>query len=202
MTGGDRIERISDGALALSGQQGCQVSLNELFRRYRGAVVLVARRTIRSRELAEDVAQEAFLQAFAQLRQLQNPDRFAPWLYAITRNIARRAGVRESRYVPAETFELELYARDDSHERICNPLEALLKEESEEEFQSLLQELPGNLLIVLQLYYYEQWDVKQISDFLSEPRTTIKWRLHAGRKRMSKLLNELYQLEEQNDGAK
>lgn len=41
------------------------------------------------REEADDVAQEAVLQAFLGLDRLRSPERFGPWLYAIAANIAK-----------------------------------------------------------------------------------------------------------------
>ena len=195
MANGSRITRIEDSALVLSARQGCQESCNELVRRYRGATLLAARQVTGAKESAEDVAQAAFIQAFQQLRQLQNPARFAPWLYTITRNIAQRVSRRESRISPIEDSKLDLLIETQGDGLIPNPLETLLASEETHAVRSVLKELAQPIRIVMQLYYYEQWDVAQIAEFLSLARTTVKWRLHSGRRQMSKLMNEMFQEE-------
>lgn len=195
MTKGGRMMRIEDSAFVLSARQGCQESCNELVRRYRGATLLAARQVMGAKESAEDVAQAAFIQAFQQLHQLQNPARFAPWLYTITRNIAQRVSLRESRVSPIEEAKLDILIETQGGVLNPNPLETLLASEETRVVRSVLQELPLPIRLVMQLYYYEQWDVAQIAEFLSLARTTVKWRLHSGRRQMSKLMNEMFQEE-------
>jgi DNA-directed RNA polymerase specialized sigma24 family protein len=50
---------------------------------------------------ADDVAQEASLQAFLGLERLADPASFGPWLHAIAANLARRV-IRERRAAPVE----------------------------------------------------------------------------------------------------
>src|SRR5579859_4223299 len=81
---------ISDEELVLGAVLGNPRAFDELVRRFRGAMIFIAQRELGSREVAEDVAQEAFLLAFEALPQLQDPARFAGWLCAITRRRAQR----------------------------------------------------------------------------------------------------------------
>ena len=53
--------------------------------------------------LAEDLAQEAFVVAWRRLACLADPDRFAPWLCGIVRNVAREARRHERRHAPRGT---------------------------------------------------------------------------------------------------
>ena len=73
-----------------------------------GRIVVACQNTITAIALAivrdvpssEDIAQDAFLNAWQHLRRLQNADSFLPWLRQITRNLARdhlRAKVRGSK---------------------------------------------------------------------------------------------------------
>ena len=45
-----------------------------------------------------------------------------------------------------------------------------------------IAELDLDLKLSLELYYLEGWSVKRISGFTSLPESTIKWRLHTGRR--------------------
>ena len=63
-------------------------------------VTSIALAIVRDVHASEDIAQEAFLSAWQNLRKLNNPASFLPWLRQITRNLARdhlRAQVRRAR---------------------------------------------------------------------------------------------------------
>src|SRR5258708_29785658 len=103
----NRLQHLSDAEVAGIARLGSREAYDELVRRFRGAVVMVATQSLRSRQAAEDVAQEAFLLAFQGLPRLQNPAKFPGWLYAITRHRAQRVALRESRSEAAEDSVLE-----------------------------------------------------------------------------------------------
>ena len=193
-----RFQFIEDRELVEIAQLGSREACDELVCRFRGAVLLVARQNLNSVEEAQDVAQEAFLCAFRALPQLADPAKFAGWLYAITRNRARRVGLRERRNEPTEDMQLERLMAVYSDVGTADPLDAVLRAETDAAVRALLCDLPPEIRMVLQLYYYEQWQTTRIAEFLSLPLTTVKWRLHAGRTRLSRHLTAL--LEEKPDG--
>jgi RNA polymerase sigma-70 factor (ECF subfamily) len=197
MGGQRRFQFVTDHELVRIAQLGSMEACDELVTRFRGATLLVARQIVGSPELAQDVAQEALLCACRALPQLEDPTKFAGWLCAITRNRARRVGMRERRSEPTEDAHLELLVT--THDGYgTDPLDAVLRAETRATVRSLLCDLPPEIRMVLQLYYEEQWATTQIAEFLSLPITTIKWRLHAGRTRLSRRLSALL---EENSNA-
>jgi RNA polymerase sigma-70 factor (ECF subfamily) len=193
-----RIRLISDQELVVGALQGRIGAYDELVRRYRGAVIMVAEQTMGSREGAEDVAQETFLLAYKSLGQLQDPAKFAGWLYAIARRRARRIGRRDGRCQSTEQVVIDRLIVETSDEISPSPLEELIRAESREAIRALLVALPVERRNVLQLYYYEQWPVARIADFLSLSQTTVKWRLHSGRNWLCRHL--MRRMEESSDG--
>ncbi len=179
-----------DRELVEAAQAGSLSAYDELMRRYRGGVLFVAGQILQSRETAEDVAQEVFVAAFQHLGQLQDASRFAPWLYTLTRNRARRVAVQNHRMQTMEGIELENQTAPQSRQGERNPLEETIRAERDRAIRCFLAELPPSLQIVLRLYYYEGWNVARIAAFTSLSPTTVKWRLHTGRKRLAKTLLE------------
>src|SRR5207253_2948826 len=59
-----------------------------LVKRYQSRVFNFLSRLLHQRELAEDVAQEAFFQAYARLDTCRDPALFYVWLMRIARNLA------------------------------------------------------------------------------------------------------------------
>ena len=76
-------------ALTLAGERE---AFGPLLLRYYGSVARLCRRLLGGpTPSAQDVAQEAALQAFLGLASLQEPARFGAWLHAIAANLARMA---------------------------------------------------------------------------------------------------------------
>ncbi|MCC6444192.1 MAG: hypothetical protein IT210_12155 [Armatimonadetes bacterium] len=89
--------QLDNESLVMSALVGNMAAYDELVRRFRGAVIATARQIVGCHDTAEDVAQEVFLLAFKALPQLGTPAKFPGWLYAITRNRARRIAARNAR---------------------------------------------------------------------------------------------------------
>ena len=179
----------TDADLVLAATLGELTAFDELVRRYRPAVQGVARRIVGS-EGAEDVAQDAFLLAFKALPQLDEPERFGPWLYAITRHRALRCRSGAASREETGHSELDLLLLHHSAELSQHPAGAVEREERLQEIRGAVERLPEEFQIVLQLRYFESVPVARIAAFLGLPETTVKWRLHRGRKLMRELLED------------
>lgn len=179
---------IEDRYLVAASLAGRTDAYDELVRRYRGAVILLAWKTLGSREAAQDVAQDAFVAAFQQLGSLKDPRHFGPWIRVIAHNHAKRLSRKEGRTRPVADEQMDLLLTTHDCERIGDPVESLLKKERQGAIRGLVAALPEGVQDVIQLYYSEQWSVAQIAEFLSLTKTTVKWRLHSGRKHIMREL--------------
>ena len=90
-------------ALAIAGDDR---AFAEIVRRRQGMVRALMRRLCGDAAFAEDLAQQAFIQAWRQLRRLREPGAFGAWLRAIAVNV----WLQEARKAPArlESVEAEL----------------------------------------------------------------------------------------------
>jgi RNA polymerase sigma-70 factor (ECF subfamily) len=184
----EHFPEIEDAELVVRALLGDLEAFDELVRRYRGAVTAVARQALDSEQAAEDVAQEALLLAFKALPQLEEPERFGPWLCAITRHRARRVATQEARSEPRLPTDLDELILESSRELTAHPHDDLLKAAERDQIHHALGRLPKDHRTVLWLYYFEDWPVARIGEFLSLPVTTVKWRLHQGRAEMRRRL--------------
>lgn len=164
----------ADAVLAIAAVVGNLEAFGELVRRYRRAVERIAA-GIAGQQFAEDIAQEAFLLAFKALPDLDEPDRFAAWLYAITRNRALRWARKESRMVRVEF--------DDALLSCIGPLATERKDlESAVDLAAGIDVLPENLRLIMRLRWLDEMPMQQISAFTGLPLSTVKWRLHEGKR--------------------
>ncbi len=173
-----------DEMLVLAAILGNLDAFDELVLRYRAAAVRVAQQVV-GRDDAEDVAQDALLLAFRALPSIEEPSKFAAWLSAITRNRAMRIGKRES------TYQRNRVVLD---EVLLEEVEALARpfvQESNEELTLALENLPPDYALVLRMRFLDEMPLKRIAAFLGVALSTVKWRVHQGKKLLREELLKL-----------
>jgi RNA polymerase sigma-70 factor (ECF subfamily) len=79
---------VEDADLIRRSARGDVEAYNLLVSRWEKKVYNYLLRIVGNREDALDLAQDVFLKAYQNLRKLDDPDRFAPWLYRIAHNEA------------------------------------------------------------------------------------------------------------------
>src|SRR5678816_746630 len=163
-----------DELLVVAAILGNLEAFEELVVRYRPAVVRLAR-TIVGADYAEDVAQDSLLLAFKALPGIEEPGKFAAWLSAITRH-------RALRFTKSETAHRRM-ALD---EALLEKIEALVKpfaeKERDEALIKSLDSLPPDYAMPLRLRFLDEMPLNRIAAFMGVPLSTVKWRIHHGKK--------------------
>jgi RNA polymerase sigma factor (sigma-70 family) len=128
--------------------------------------------------LAEDAAQEAFLQAYQDLWQLRDPKAFPAWF----RKLIFKHCDRLTRNKRLEIVPLESAATLASGEP--DPFEAIEMREVNDRVHAAIRCLADHERAVMTLFYIGEYSHKEIGAFLDLPVTTIKKRLHDARKHL------------------
>jgi RNA polymerase sigma-70 factor, ECF subfamily len=81
-----RVRALSDGELVERARSGSVEAAAELFERHWAGAWRVARTVTGRRDMADDIAQDAFERAFAGLSRFDVTRPFAPWLHRIVVN--------------------------------------------------------------------------------------------------------------------
>jgi RNA polymerase sigma-70 factor (ECF subfamily) len=172
-----------DEVLVLGAILGNLEAFDQLVFRYRPAVVRLAR-TIVGVEDAEDVAQDALLLAFKALPSIEEPRRFAAWLSAITRHRALRFTKSEDKHVRKRVaLDEALLEKIDSLARPIATIRAGVEErERDEEMMQALESLPADYAMPLRLHFLDDMPLQRIAAFMGVPLSTVKWRIHHGKK--------------------
>jgi len=165
-----------DELLVIEAILGNLDAFEELVVRYRPAVVRLAR-TIVGADYAEDVAQDSLLLAFKALPGIEEPRKFPAWLSAITRHRALRFSRSESVHV-AKRVALD--------EALLEKIEALAKplaeKERDESLVKALESLSDDYAMPLRLRFLDDMPLNRIAAFMGVPLSTVKWRIHHGKK--------------------
>jgi RNA polymerase sigma-70 factor (ECF subfamily) len=88
---GDKADAASDEELVRRARDGDQTAMNRLVDRHHGAAFRVALSLVADPDLAQDVAQDAFLRAFRGLEGFRGDASFRTWMLTIAANTAKGA---------------------------------------------------------------------------------------------------------------
>jgi len=135
--------------------------------------------------LAEDVAQEAFIQAFYDLPSLREPMAFSGWL----RRIVFKQCDRLTRRKHVAVVPLDEAAGIATRE--IGPGENVEVKERRAAVLSAIGGLPGREREVTLLFYIRDYSQREIADFLQVPVTTVNNRLHAARRLLKERMMEM-----------
>ena len=184
-----------DEVLVVAAILGDLDAFDELASRYRAAVVRTAQGIV-GREYAEDVAQDALLLAFKALPSIEEPRKFAAWLAAITRHRAIRFGKRESAHLSRHVAIDEVLL-----EKLDALVRPMVDKTNDEELKLALDNVSEDYALVLRLRFLDEMPVKRVAAFLGAPLSTVKWRLHQGKKLLRKQI-ELLRLDGESEKQK
>ena len=128
--------------------------------------------------LAEDAAQEAFLEACPNLHKVYGPEAFPGWLKRIVFKNCDRI-LRRKKVASTQLEDADLVAGTDG-----SPESAAEARELEVEIREAVGSLPPTTRSAITLFYVSDYSQREICEFLGIPATTLKSRLHRGRKQL------------------
>ena len=170
---------------------GDSASFGELVLRYQNRLYNTMAHFVGCREEAEDVVQDAFVQAFVKLETFQGTSAFYTWLYRIAFNVAIS---RQRRKRPASSIE---QTRDRTGGEPVDPGEQpeqqLQRQEKVEQVHEALGNLSDEHRSILVLRELEGCAYESISEILDLPLGTVRSRLHRARLQLKVELQEVLQ---------
>jgi RNA polymerase sigma-70 factor (ECF subfamily) len=173
---------LHEADLLAKAQGGSLFAFEEIVRRYQRRVYGAALRIVRRHDVADDVAQEAFVRAYRALASFDRSRPFGPWICRIAANLA----INHLRSPESREEELpETHAQTPSP---SGPLEALLHGEAQQVLDQALGQLPAEQRAVFVLRVVEELSYKEIADALGIAMGTVMSRLSRARERLRETL--------------
>ena len=176
----DEIIRLVDAST-----RGDLGAYGTLVVRFQDMVYGYARSLLWDSHLAEDAAQESFLHAYQHLRDLRKPAAFPGWLRRIVLTQCDRL-LRRKAPRPAG-LDLARNLAD----RQGGPQDQAQQKELAEKVLAAIQALPDSQREVTTLFYVNGYSYTEVSAFLDVPTATVKSRLRAARRNLTKELIEM-----------
>ncbi len=167
-------------------QQGDHAAFEALIARHQHMIHALTFRMTGSMADAEDLAQEAFIQAFRQLACYRAEARFSSWLYRIAINLCLNWKKRRER-------QAQLHTEWGQHlETAGSPEDKRLQL-----VQDALMKLNPKQRAVVVLTTYDGLNHAEAARVLGCSETTISWRLFAARAKLKKLIGHAQQREKE-----
>ncbi|MFD1737586.1 RNA polymerase sigma factor SigW [Bacillus salitolerans] len=175
-------------------KNGDQDAFSEIIEIYKDKVFQICFRMLGNVHEAEDIAQEAFIRAYINIDSYNIDRKFSTWLYRIATNLSidRIRKKKPDFYLDAEvagTEGLTMYSQVAADTTL--PEEELESLELQESVQKEILKLPDKYRAVIVLKYIEELSLKEISDILGLPISTIKTRIHRGREALRNQLRNI-----------
>ncbi|MBT4498789.1 MAG: sigma-70 family RNA polymerase sigma factor [Gemmatimonadetes bacterium] len=164
-------------ACVRAAQGGSLRDFETLVQRFQDMAVGYSRVLLNDFHLAEDAAQDAFIQAYMCLGQLQNADAFPGWFRQIVFSCCTRYRHRRKEEVHLETVA---YLIDPAP----LPDAALARKEWTVLLDKALASLSEAEKTVLTLHYIREHSLREMAAFLEVSPTTIKNRLRSAKEKM------------------
>ena len=172
--------------------QGDRDAFTPLLLKYKDQLFDMAYRILHNRAEAEDVLQDAFLDAYRHLGNFNHKARFSTWVYSIVLNRVRNR-LRHNKVVhwtsldgaPSQDEDYRVPETPDKEPSIIRGLEHKLELER---VQAEVQLLPALYQSIFIMHYFQDMPLNEVSGRLGRPIGTIKVYLHRARKLLYKRL--------------
>ena len=168
-----------DSELVRAARRGDTASFEQLYLRHAGRIHGVVLRLVGyDHARAEDLVQEAFVQAWRKLESFHQQSRFGTWLYRLAVNCALMA-LRAGKTDPLDK-SLEIEPGSESDTPFCAAERA--------ELEVAIAQLPPRARSVLVLHDVEGWRHQDIAEELDMAIGTSKAQLHRARRLLRQAL--------------
>lgn len=170
--------------LVARAQVGDLAAYGEIVRRFQDMGYGYAYSILGDFHLAEDAAQEAFIEAYQCLKNLREPTAFPGWFRRIV--FKRCDRLTRHKEIPAAPFEAAAAIAPAG----CEPSQAAEDREMKNKVLAAIRSLPEQQREVTTLFYLNGYSQSDIAEFLEVPVGTVKSRLAASRNRLKeRILN-------------
>ena len=172
----------SDVQLMLDVKAGDQQSFELLLQRYRTPLVNFLYRMVRSREQAEDLAQEVFLRVYRAREDYEPSAKFTTWLFRIATNLALNS-LRDHRYQKLEiSMDAPIVAdAEGGDERMMEVADEhpdieqhLVEEARKKMIRHAIEKLPEKQRAAVLLHKYQELDYSEIAKILRCSESALK----------------------------
>ncbi len=189
------MPELTDKELIESTLNGNDYSFSQLVNRYQDLIYTLSVRIIKNEQIAEEVAQDAFIRAYKSLKSFEHKSKFSTWLYKIAYNLSLNALKKENR--SKEIFSDRELPDSEKSGNFAENYRSLLDIAEDDNISEILSEcideLPPKYGSVLTLYHLNQLKYEEIAKITGSPIGTVKSYIFRGRSLLRELIINRYE---------
>jgi len=174
-------------------RKGDQAAYAALVQRYQGFVFTIALRYVKSREDAEEVAQDIFVKAYRSLADFKGASKFSTWLYTITTTTCISALRKKKLEVHSLDNEKVFAVADNFDSGVsANQIEQKSRQNMVAEAIRLLS--PDDAQVIT-LFYKGEQTLEEIAQAMGKEPNAVKVQLHRARTRLKEKMQKHFAAE-------
>ena len=153
-----------------------RLPVEKLIEEYQNSLYVAAFSICKNDHDAEDVVQDTFIKYISKNNDFESKEHIKAWLLRVAINLAKNKMTTffRRKVVPMEDYMLDIEIPSEDSNNLLNAV----------------MRLPQKYRIVIHLFYYEDYSVKEIADILKISPDNVKTRLTRGRKQLKIMLKE------------
>lgn len=175
---------MSDSKLIQEILSGNNNAFKGLVEKYQERVFRTAMGFVHSKEDAEDIVQEVFINVFQSLSKFKRESEFSTWLYRITVNNSLNFVNRNKKNRFLQSLE-EIFNKSDGDN---TPLENLEMKDRDERIKKAIDSLPDSQRTAFVLSRYEELSQKEIARVMKRTEGAVEQLLQRAKNNLQKKL--------------
>ena len=169
------LDDFSDDILVAASRRGDKSAYALLVKRHYRHVFAVCLGVLANVHDAEDIAQDAMLKGFLEIRKLRDSEQFDRWILRVAKNFCIDF-LRRKRYAKAFIARQAAQGRQTTTEN--------------HDLEQAIRRLPQEFRLPLVMYYFDNKSAKTIAEKLNISHSGVCQRIRAARKQLHNLLTE------------
>ena len=161
-----------------------ETALRALFARHQVRVFRFVVRLVRNEAVAEELANEVFMEVWRNAHKFEGRANVSTWVLSIAHNRAV-SSLRKKRDENWDEDSALQIADDDD-----DPEVRAQKADKRQLLRKCLEQLSADHRVIIDLAYYHEKSIAQISEIVGIPEATVKTRMFYGRRRLSEILKD------------
>lgn len=158
-----------------------------LYDRYSSVIYNKCRSFVKSKEIAEDLTHDLFVQLFTKIKSFRGEAKFSTWLYSFTYNFCVN-------YIQRDKYNKNEYASDELERSLGDVEEvddALIFEIRASNLKIILERISPEDKALLLMKYQDDMSIRELSVLLNIGESAVKMRLNRAKKKALELYQTL-----------
>ena len=154
--------------------QAANTKVAEKLELYGNSILRIAVTYVKNKQDAEDILQDVLIKYMTYQPSFESTDHEKAWFLRVAINMAKNKCKSAAFRLQVNLEESESYCEEYQYNSVLDAV----------------KQLPTKYKEIIYLYYYEEYEVKEIAELLHKKEATIKSLLRRGRERLGRLLRE------------